>query len=75
MFRIVNKGSESEKIHFKFYEIFLCGRRVGQSYADWTSHGQGRKNAQLFEEKTTLKVIPELCTEQTNRRYSIADAK
>jgi hypothetical protein len=40
-----------EKIHFKFYEIFLYGRRVGQSYADWTSHGQGRKNAQLLKKR------------------------
>jgi hypothetical protein len=55
--------------------IFLYGRRVGQSYADWTSYGQGRKNAQLFDEKTTLKIIPELCIEHSNKRYSIADAK
>jgi hypothetical protein len=44
-----------KKIHFKFYEIFLYGRRVGQSYADWTSHGQGRKSAQLFGRKDDIK--------------------
>jgi hypothetical protein len=57
------------------FMIFLYGRRVGQSYADWTSHGQGRKTTQLFEEKTTLKVIYELCIEQSNKRYSSADAR
>jgi hypothetical protein len=33
------------------------------------------KTHSFFEEKTTLKVIPELCTEQSNGRYSSADAK